>query len=152
MGLRQGRRRKRDERGRDGRVESHPALVARFKRAGRIVLGVPIWNFAYPYKLKQLIDLVSQRSMLFTYDGGRFGPLLETPRAMVIYTRVQEYKEDLPTPPCSTTNQALSSSGSISSGCQTFEHWRLRTRGAIKQRPACEQRKRKWQLSPMNSD
>jgi FMN-dependent NADH-azoreductase len=73
-------------------------LVARFKRADRIVLGVPMWNFAYPYKLKQLIDLVSQRNMLFSFDGERFGPLLQTPRAMVIYTRGQEYKEDLPTP------------------------------------------------------
>jgi Flavodoxin-like fold len=106
MGLRQGRRRKRDERGRDGRVESHSALVARFKRADPIVLGVPMWNFAYPYKLKQLIDLVSQRSMLFTYDGERFGPLLETPRAMVIYTRGQEYKEDLPTPPSRFDHQS----------------------------------------------
>ena len=31
-------------------------LVARFKRADRLVIGVPMWNFAYPYKLKQLID------------------------------------------------------------------------------------------------
>jgi FMN-dependent NADH-azoreductase len=53
-------------------VESHSALVARFKRADRIVLGVPMWNFAYPYKLKQLIDPVSQRNMLFTYAGERF--------------------------------------------------------------------------------
>ena len=30
-------------------------LVARFKRADRIVIGVPMWNFAYPYKLKQLM-------------------------------------------------------------------------------------------------
>ncbi len=82
------------------------ALVARFKRADRIVLGVPMWNFAYPYKLKQLIDLVSQRNMLFTYDGERFGPLLETPRAMVIYTRGQEYKEDLPTPPSRFDHQS----------------------------------------------
>src|SRR3984893_3911171 len=82
------------------------ALVARFKRADRIVLGVPMWNFAYPYKLKQLIDLVSQRNMLFTYDGERFGPLLETPRAMAIYTRGQEYKEDLPTPPSRFDHQS----------------------------------------------
>jgi FMN-dependent NADH-azoreductase len=82
------------------------ALVARFKRADRIVLGVPMWNFAYPYKLKQLIDLVSQRNMLFTFDGERFGPLLETPRAMVIYTRGQEYKEDLPTPPSRFDHQS----------------------------------------------
>ena len=31
-------------------------LVARFKRADRIVIGVPMWNFSFPYKLKQLID------------------------------------------------------------------------------------------------
>src|SRR5258708_22087588 len=82
------------------------ALAARFKRADRIVLGVPMWNFAYPYKLKQLIDLVSQRNMLFTFDGKRFGPVLVTPRAMVIYTRGQEYKEDLPTPPSRFDHQS----------------------------------------------
>jgi FMN-dependent NADH-azoreductase len=37
------------------------------------VLSVPMWNFAYPYKLKQLIDLVCQRNMLFTYDGTEYG-------------------------------------------------------------------------------
>ena len=81
-------------------------LVARFKRADRIVIGVPMWNFAYPYKLKQLIDLVSQRNMLFSFDGVRFGPMLETPRAMVIYTRGQEYREDLPTPPSRFDHQS----------------------------------------------
>jgi FMN-dependent NADH-azoreductase len=65
-----------------------------------------MWNFAYPYKLKQLIDLVSQRNMLFTFDGVRFGPLLKTPRAMVIYTRGQEYREDLPTPPSRFNHQS----------------------------------------------
>src|SRR6266851_7042106 len=74
------------------------ALVARFKRADRIVLGVPMWNFAYPYKLKQLIDLVSQRNMLFTYDGKEYGPLLKTPRAFVVYARGGTYAEDSPTP------------------------------------------------------
>jgi len=33
--------------------------------------------------------------------------------------------------------------GSISSECKTFEHWRSRTPGAIKPRPACKQRERK---------
>ena len=79
-----------------GRIQE---LVARFKRADRIVIGVPMWNFAYPYKLKQLIDLVAQRNMLFTYDGRRYGPLLETPRALLILTRGGEFAEDLPTPP-----------------------------------------------------
>src|SRR4029077_8509852 len=40
-------------------------LAARFQQADRIALGVPMWNFAYPYKLKQLIDLACQRNMLF---------------------------------------------------------------------------------------
>ncbi len=74
-------------------------LVVRFKRADRIVIGVPMWNFAYPYKLKQLIDLVAQRNLLFTYDGTTYGPLLRTPRALLILTRGGEYAEDLPTPP-----------------------------------------------------
>jgi FMN-dependent NADH-azoreductase len=59
---------------------------------------VPMWNFAYPYKLKQLIDLASQRNMLFTYDGTEYGPLLKTPRAFVVYARGGTYAEDSPTP------------------------------------------------------
>ncbi|MDB5308203.1 MAG: FMN-dependent NADH-azoreductase [Gemmataceae bacterium] len=73
-------------------------LAARIRRADRIVLGVPMWNFAYPYKLKQLIDLVCQRNMLFTYDGTEYGPLLKTPRAFVVYARGGTYAEDSPTP------------------------------------------------------
>ena len=32
-------------------------LASRFQRADRIVMGVPMWNFSFPYKLKELIDL-----------------------------------------------------------------------------------------------
>src|SRR5258708_38471438 len=73
-------------------------LAVRFQQADRIVLGVPMWNFAYPYKLKQLIDLACQRNMLFTYDGIEYGPLLKTPRAFVAYARGGTYAEDSPTP------------------------------------------------------
>ena len=73
-------------------------LAVRFQRADRILLGVPMWNFAYPYKLKQLIDLACQRNMLFTYDGTEYGPLLKTRRAFVIYARGGTYAEDSPTP------------------------------------------------------
>ncbi len=73
-------------------------LALRFQQADRIVLGVPMWNFAYPYKLKQLIDLVCQRRMLFTYDGNEYGPLLKTRRAFVVYARGGTYAEDSPTP------------------------------------------------------
>ncbi|MDN7514662.1 NAD(P)H-dependent oxidoreductase [Burkholderia sp. AU45251] len=65
------------------------SLVKRFQEADRIVVGVPMWNFGYPYKLKQLIDLVSQRNMLFTFDGNAYAPLLEIPRALVIHVRGQ---------------------------------------------------------------
>jgi FMN-dependent NADH-azoreductase len=71
-------------------------LATRFQQADRIVLGVPMWNFAYPYKLKQLIDLAW--NMLFTYDGNEYGPLLKTPRAFVVYARGGTYAEDSPTP------------------------------------------------------
>ncbi len=73
-------------------------LARRFQQADRIVLGVPMWNFGPPYKLKQLIDLASQRNMLFSFDGREYGPLLKTPRALVIYARGGEYGEDGPTP------------------------------------------------------
>ena len=74
------------------------SLAGRFQRADRIVLGVPMWNFACPYKLKQLIDLACQRKMLFTFDGKQFGPGLSIPRALVIYTRGQSYVEGSATP------------------------------------------------------
>jgi FMN-dependent NADH-azoreductase len=73
-------------------------LAVRFQQANRIVLGVPKWNFAYPYKLKQLIDLACQRNMLFTYDSHEYRPLLKTPRAFVVYARGGTYAEDSPTP------------------------------------------------------
>jgi FMN-dependent NADH-azoreductase len=69
------------------------SLVKRFQQADRILLGVPMWNFAYPYKLKQLIDLVSQRNMLFTFDGKTYGPMLKVPRALAIYVRGQSHDE-----------------------------------------------------------
>lgn len=74
------------------------ALVQRFQAADRVLVGVPMWNFSYPYKLKQLIDLVSQRNMLFSFDGRSFGPMLTVPRALVIFTRGQGYDDDGPTP------------------------------------------------------
>jgi FMN-dependent NADH-azoreductase len=64
-------------------------LASRFQRADRIVLGVPMWNFSVPYKLKQLIDLSCQRNMLFTFDGEFYGPSLGIDKAFVAYVRGQ---------------------------------------------------------------
>src|ERR1700733_13625404 len=73
-------------------------LIGRFQRAHRIVLGLPMWNFSIPYKLKQLIDLTAQRNYLFTYDGKVYGPLLDIPKALVVYTRGSAYRDNSPIP------------------------------------------------------
>src|SRR5882757_3154571 len=64
-------------------------LASRFQQADRIVLGIPMWNFSFPYKLKQLIDLACQRNMLFTFDGEFYGPSLSIDKAFVAYVRGQ---------------------------------------------------------------
>jgi FMN-dependent NADH-azoreductase len=64
-------------------------LASRFQRADRIVMGVPMWNFSFPYKLKQLIDLSCQRNMLFTFNGELYGPSLNIDKAFVAYVRGQ---------------------------------------------------------------
>jgi FMN-dependent NADH-azoreductase len=64
-------------------------LASRFQKADRIVLGVPMWNFSFSYKLKQLIDLASQRNMLFAFDGKEYGPALNIDKAFVAYVRGQ---------------------------------------------------------------
>lgn len=64
-------------------------LASRFQKADRIVMGIPMWNFSFPYKLKQLIDLSSQRNMLFTFDGKRYGPALDIDKAFVAFVRGQ---------------------------------------------------------------
>jgi FMN-dependent NADH-azoreductase len=58
-------------------------LASRFQTADRIVMGVPMWNFSFPNKLKQLIDLSCQRNMLFTFDGKCYGPSLNIEKAFV---------------------------------------------------------------------
>lgn len=70
------------------------ALIQRFQRADRIVLGAPMWNFAPPYKLKQLVDLVAQRSYLFSYDGKQYGPMLSVAKAVAVYTRGSRFLEN----------------------------------------------------------
>ena len=69
------------------------SLIQRFQNADRIVLGIPMWNFGLPYKLKQLIDLVAQRNYLFAYDGKQYGPLLNMEKAIVVYTRGSRFVE-----------------------------------------------------------
>jgi FMN-dependent NADH-azoreductase len=46
-----------------------------------------------------LIDLTAQRNYLFTYDGKEYGPSLNIPKALVVYTRGSTYREGTQIPP-----------------------------------------------------
>jgi FMN-dependent NADH-azoreductase len=74
------------------------AIAARFLAADVMLLAVPLWNFSIPYKLKQLIDVVSQKDLLFTFDGQRFDGLLRGRKALVIYARGLDYAPTAATP------------------------------------------------------
>jgi FMN-dependent NADH-azoreductase len=88
-------------------------LAGRFQNAERLVMGVPMWNFSFPYKLKQLIDLSCQRNMLFTFDGTTYGPSLNISKAFVVYVRGQsdEAGFHITSSPGFTYLRATSSSG-----------------------------------------
>ena len=63
------------------------ALAERFKRADVIVFSVPMWNFGIPYRLKHLIDVVSQKDLLFTFDDRGLNGLLNGRKVVVIAAR-----------------------------------------------------------------
>ena len=59
----------------------------RFRAADKILISVPMWNFTIPYRLKQLIDVVSHKDLLFTFDERGLNGLLTKAKALVIYAR-----------------------------------------------------------------
>ncbi len=63
------------------------AAFERFAAADEYLFSVPMWNASVPYKLKQLIDVVSQPGMVFSFDpvGGYTG-LVTGRKAAVLYT------------------------------------------------------------------
>lgn len=46
-----------------------------------------MWNFGIPYKLKHLIDVVSQKDLLFTFDERGLNGLLDGRKVVVIAAR-----------------------------------------------------------------
>lgn len=62
-------------------------LAQRFIKADIIIFGVPMWNFGIPYKLKHLIDVVSQKDLLFTFDERGLNGLLGGRKVVVIAAR-----------------------------------------------------------------
>ena len=75
------------------------ALATRFLAADKIVIGVPMWNFGIPYRLKHLIDAVSHKDLLFTFDERGLNGLLTKSKALVIYARGIAYDAASGTPP-----------------------------------------------------
>lgn len=73
-------------------------LADRFLAADALILAVPLWNFSIPYKLKHLIDVVSQKDLLFTFDEHGFGGLLGGRKALLICARGLDYSPSADTP------------------------------------------------------
>ncbi|MEN2471682.1 FMN-dependent NADH-azoreductase [Burkholderia sp. GS2Y] len=67
-------------------------LAAPFHAADKFLFGVPLWNFSIPYKLKHLIDVISQKDVLFTFDGSGFAGKLAGKKAVVVYARGLSYQ------------------------------------------------------------
>ncbi len=65
-------------------------IVEQFVSADHYLLGVPMWNFSVPYKLKQYIDLITHPGLTFTRDEqGIRG--LASGSVTVIYSRGGTY-------------------------------------------------------------
>ena len=71
-------------------------LADRFRRADVVLLSVPMWNFGIPYRLKHLIDAVSQKDVLFTFDEHGLRGLLGGRRAVVVNARGVGLGPDFP--------------------------------------------------------
>ena len=72
-------------------------LAERFRQADLIVIGVPMWNFGIPYRLKMLIDVVSQKDYLFRFDEGGFRGMASG-RALLVCSRGINYATGSDTP------------------------------------------------------
>jgi FMN-dependent NADH-azoreductase len=77
-------------------------LAAPFLAADKLLLAVLLWNFGIPYRLKQLIDLISQKDILFSFDSTGFRGLLKARKAAVVYARGLDYLSAASSTPATT--------------------------------------------------
>jgi len=68
----------------------------RFRNTDLIVFSVPMWNFGIPYRLKHLIDVVSQRGVLFTFDAEGMRGLLAGKKVVICAARGLALGPDYP--------------------------------------------------------
>jgi FMN-dependent NADH-azoreductase len=71
-------------------------LADRFKAAQVIVFSVPMWNFGIPYRLKHLIDVISQKDVLFTFDDRGLNGVLGGRTVVTIAARGVQLGADFP--------------------------------------------------------
>ena len=72
------------------------ALAERFWQASVVLLSVPMWNFGITYRLKHLIDAISQKDVLFTFDERGLNGLLGGRKAVVVDARGVGLGPDFP--------------------------------------------------------
>jgi len=72
------------------------ALAERFKHAGVILISVPMWNFGIPYRLKHLVDAISQKNVLFTFDRKTLNGVLGGRKLVVVAARGAPLGGDYP--------------------------------------------------------
>lgn len=73
-------------------------IAADFHQADLILFSIPMWNFGIPYKLKQLIDLISHKDILFTFDENGFNGMLMNKKAVLIAARGVNFTTGTDTP------------------------------------------------------
>lgn len=74
-------------------------LAQPFKEADVLVFSVPLWNFGVPYKLKHLIDVVSQKDVLFSFTPAEgLRGMLHGKTAVAVYARGLSLDEGSGTP------------------------------------------------------
>lgn len=71
-------------------------VIDSFKRADKVVLAVPMWNFGIPYRLKQYIDIVVQPNYTFKAGDAGFEGLLKGRKLLAVYARGGAYPAGTP--------------------------------------------------------
>ncbi|MBS2127064.1 NAD(P)H-dependent oxidoreductase [Burkholderia thailandensis] len=67
-----------------------------FHAADVIVMGAPMWNFGIPYRLKHLIDAVTQKNVLYKFDGQNLIGTLVGRKLVVVAARGASLGGDYP--------------------------------------------------------
>lgn len=77
------------------RWERAVTVAREFNAADLYVLGVPMWNFSVPYRLKHLMDVVTLPGQNWRWSASAgYVPLLRDKKAVVVYSSAGDYPSD----------------------------------------------------------